>query len=161
MAPPTSPTTHPVTLAVSPDDKGGGTSAVTSSVFEPAVLEMILNLLVSGDTNADILRASLDTLFTLKWQATCWWLDLMVFTSADVSTSLSDSSDGVAIPEELRSLVLIKKLGYIVDFARIGSLTPETTMNDIVKAVTAPVKQPGYVHCFSDLSVASRDPSLR
>lgn len=140
MAPPTSPTKHPVTLAVSPDDKSGGTSAVTSSVFEPAVLEMILNLLVSGDTNADILRAGLDTLFTLKWQATCW-LDLMVFTSADVSTSLSDSSDGVAIPEELRSLVLIKKLGYIVDFARIGSLTPETTMNDIVKAVTAPVKQ--------------------
>lgn len=140
MEPPTSPTKHPVTLAVSPDDKSGGTSAVTSSVFEPAVLEMILNLLVSGDTNADILHAGLDTLFTLKWQATCW-LDLMVFTSADVSTSLSDSSDGVAIPEELRSLVLIKKLGYIVDFARIGSLTPETTMNDIVKAVTAPVKQ--------------------
>ncbi|KAI2510963.1 hypothetical protein MHU86_3435 [Fragilaria crotonensis] len=140
MAPLTSPIMHPVTLAVSPDDKGGGTSAVTSSVFEPAVLEMILSLLISGDTNADVLRASLDTLFTQKWQAKCW-LDLMVFTSADVSTSLSDTSDGVAIPEELRSLVLVKKLGYIVDFARIGLLTPETTMNDIVKAVTTPVKQ--------------------
>ena len=44
---------------------------------------------------------------------------------------------GHNIPKELKSIVVMKKLGYIVDFARIGQLTAETTMNAAVKSVVA------------------------
>ena len=58
----------------------------------------------------------------------------MVFTSSDVAAALVPSNN---IPAELTAPVIVKKLGYIVDFARIGVLTRDTTMNDIVKKVTA------------------------
>ena len=40
----------------------------------------------------------------------------------------------------------MKKLGYIVDFARIGQLTAETTMNDVVKSVVDSVNSPKATH---------------
>ena len=40
----------------------------------------------------------------------------------------------------------MKKLGYIVDFARIGQLTAETTMNDVVKSVVDSVNSPKTTH---------------
>ena len=142
MTPLTPPAMRPATPAVSPDDRVGDTF-VGRTGFEPEVLEWILDLITPNTPDSDVLRASLDTLFTQRWQATSW-LDSMVFTSADVTASLSANTDDATISEKLRSLVIIKKLGYTVDFARIGSLTPETTMNEIVKAVMTPVKQASY-----------------
>ena len=64
----------------------------------------------------------------------------MVSSSADVATAFVTTN---GIPKELTAPVIVKKLGYIVDFAQFGTLTPDSTMHDIVTRVTAS-KQRSY-----------------
>ena len=56
----------------------------------------------------------------------------MVFTSGDVATALRP---GTGVPSELSGPVIVRKLGYVVDYAQFGSLTPAMTMDDIVLSV--------------------------
>ncbi len=58
----------------------------------------------------------------------------MVFTLTDVAEAFAP---GTVIHVEATAPVIVKKLGYVVDFARIGVLTNDTTMNDIVKSVSS------------------------
>jgi hypothetical protein len=51
------------------------------------------------------------------------------------------TSNGVS--KELIALVIVNKLGYIVDYAQFGSVPPSSTMKDIVKRMTA-AKQHSY-----------------
>ena len=105
--------------------------------FEPAVLEFIVSLLAPAPSATTILRKAIDTLFAEKWQAKNW-SDLMVFTSIDVAEAFAPSQE---IPAEATAPVIVKKLGYIVDYARIGVLTETTTMNDLVRLVTSSSRQ--------------------
>ena len=108
--------------------------------FDPEILDRIVSLLAPAQKARGIVCAGIDALFSEHWQARDW-CDLMVFTSADISTALV--SNGV-VPEELTAPVIVKKLGYIVDYARFGELTESTTMTQILSAVTSPhhSKQP-------------------
>ncbi len=63
----------------------------------------------------------------------------MVFSSADVATALVTTN---GLPTERTAPVIVKKLGYIVDFSQFGTLTPDSTMNDIVMRVTASKQRP-------------------
>ena len=53
----------------------------------------------------------------------------MVFISGEVATALVPSE---GVPKELSAPVIVKKLGYVVEYARFGTLTPATTKGDIV-----------------------------
>ena len=130
-----SPSTPSTALKNPPVTPGGNLDENPTSLsrFEPEILDLIVDLLAPGAPTATVLCAGIDALFTDHWQAGNW-SDLMVFTSSDVAAALVPSNN---IPAELTAPVIVKKLGYIVDFARIGVLTRETTMNDIVKKVTA------------------------
>ena len=131
MSVPATPDTHPAAASVTP----GGYSIERSTLgerFEPSVLDLIVGLL-APDTSATVaLRTAIDAVFVDRWQATTW-ADLMVFTSTDVAAAFTPGPD---IPVEATAPVVVKKLGYVVDFARIGALTPNTTMNDIVQSVS-------------------------
>ncbi len=63
----------------------------------------------------------------------------MVFTSADVESALKPNDE---ISPELTAPVIEKKLGYIVDYARIGSLDTTLTMGEIVTRVTTSRHKP-------------------
>ena len=99
--------------------------------FEPAILDLIVGIIAPDTPNRITLREGIDALFSGHWQVSTW-ADLMVFTSGDVATALVPSE---GVPKELSAPVIVKKLGYVVDYARFGTLTPATTMNDIVSAV--------------------------
>jgi hypothetical protein len=79
------------------------------------------------------LREGIDALFSKHWQVSTWE-DLMVFTSGDVATALVPNE---GIPKEFSAPVIVKKLGYVVEYAQFGTLTSTTTMNDIVSTVTS------------------------
>ncbi len=55
-----------------------------------------------------------------------------MFTSGDVATALRP---GTGVPSELSAPVIVRKLGYVVDYAQFGTLTPAMTMDDIVSLV--------------------------
>lgn len=87
---------------------------VLADRFEPEVLDIIVGLLAPGSLDTQRLRETVDTLFAVKWKARTW-SDLMVFSSTDVTTALVP---GEGVPEDVPVPVIVKKLGYIVDFAR-------------------------------------------
>jgi hypothetical protein len=100
--------------------------------FTPAVLKLSVNLVSNDSDEHDPLASGIDALFSHHWKVFNWE-DLMVFSSADVAAALVS---GTNVPPELTAPVLIKKLGYMVDYAQFGTLSPTLTMNDIVSAVT-------------------------
>lgn len=99
--------------------------------FDRDVLGKIIGLLSLSPFLAEKIHSALDSVLTDIWKANDW-SDLMVFTSADMTAALTP---GDKLPEELTAPVIVKKLGYIVDYARVGTLTPQTSMSDIVKSV--------------------------
>jgi hypothetical protein len=96
--------------------------------FDTATLDHIAELICPGSADKEGLKKALGDLFSDKWFVS-GWADLMFFTSSDVTEALVHGTD-------LATPVIIKKLGYVVDYAGIATLTPEVTMNDIVKEVT-------------------------
>lgn len=102
--------------------------------FESAVLKLIVALLApkAADSKKEALRADINTFFTEVWNVFTWD-DLKAFSSGDVAAA-SRTKD---FPEELKSPVIRKKLGYIIDYAQYGTLKNEPTMDDIIKRVKA------------------------
>ena len=117
---------------ITPGDTQGETP-VRSVRFKPADLKLIVSLVSNDHAEYGSLTSGIDALFTLHWKVYTWD-DLMVFSSADVAAALVS---GTNIPPELTAPVIVKKLGYIVDYAHLGTLTSTLTMNDIVSSVTA------------------------
>lgn len=99
--------------------------------FEPDVLDMIVHVIGPGSPARETLKQGIDALFSDHWQVATW-SDLKVFTSTDVATALRPGS---GIPPELSAPVIVRKLGYVIDYAQLGTLTSATTMDDIVSAV--------------------------
>ena len=88
--------------------------------FKPADLKLIVSLVSHDNNEHKSLTSGIDALFSLHWKVYTWE-DLMVFTSSDVTAALIP---GTIIPPELTAPVIVKKLGYVVDYAHIGILTP-------------------------------------
>jgi hypothetical protein len=136
----TTPSSSPnKTSAVTPPsgqdkDKDTETShenPIESFRFETKILDMIVDLLTPNADATSAVRTGLDNLFSNEWDAKNW-NDLGVFSAADVNADIQ-ASDGA--PPEIKSKVIIKKLGYIIEFAHFGMLTPELTMTDVISAV--------------------------
>ena len=133
MSQPTTPSPKKAAVAVSPGDAVAEDRAVVIvDGFESGVVDRIVTLLAPTSTDVSaILSAGILTLFTKVWH-TLTWEDLLVFTSDDVVAAMGSRDD---IPAELKSPVLVKKLGYIIDYAQYGNLADDMTMIDIVKRV--------------------------
>ncbi len=102
--------------------------------FKPADLKLIVSLVSNNHEECASLTSGIDAMLLLHLKVYTGD-NLMDFSSADVATALASATN---IPPKLTALVIIKKLGCIVDYAYIGTLTPTLTMNDIVvSAVTA------------------------
>jgi hypothetical protein len=111
----------------------GATNPTESSRFELKILDMIVSLLMPSADAASAVRSGLDHLFANEWDAKSW-NDLGVFSAADVATDIQACAEA---PPDIKSKVIMKKLGYIIEYAHFGVLTPELTMNDVVSAVDA------------------------
>ncbi len=59
------------------------------------------------------------------------WEDMVVFSARNVEEEIKESKN----PGPLKSVLLHKKLGYIFEFAKYGTLDTETTMNHIVHVI--------------------------
>ena len=132
MSDPSTPTTAPGLASVTPD-ASVGEKATRLVRFAPNILDLIVDVLAPDSEIRPTLKAGIGHLFTDHWQVHTWE-DLMVFSSADVATALATAN---GVPSELNAPVIVKKLGYIIDYAQFGTLTPDSTMNDIVARVTA------------------------
>ena len=115
--------------------------------FSPGILDLIVDLVAPGTPSRDILRQGIDALLSDHWQAIVW-KDLKVFTSEDVAAALVP---GGSVPPELSKPVIVKKLGYVVDYAQFGTLSAELTMDDIIDTVKP------RVHPTSPASLARRN----
>ncbi len=90
--------------------------------------------LVSNDIEQyESLTSGIDALFSIHWKVYTWE-DLMAFSSSDVTAALIP---GTNIRPELSTPVIVKTLGYIVDYVHLRTLTPTLTMNKIVSSVSA------------------------
>jgi hypothetical protein len=76
------------------------------------------------------LKQGIEFLLNEHWRVRKWG-DLKFFSSEDVKLALVPGTS-TGMPEELLTPVIIKKLGCLVDYAHIGTLTPGLTMDDVV-----------------------------
>ena len=142
------PTTTPSPMAktADPTDPTTVDDTVQNPVklfrFEPDILKLVVDIIAPGSVYRDTLRKGVDALLSDHWHATTWG-DLKVFTAVDVATALAPGS-GIP-PEFLSAPVIVKKLGYVVDYAQFGTLTPATTMDDIVSTVKMNQRAPTTV----------------
>ena len=120
-----------VRTRITKDTEPSPENPIESSRFETKILDMIVSLLMPNADATSAVRTGLDNLFFNEGGAKNW-NNLGVFSAADVNADIQ-ARDGA--PPELKSKVIIKKLGYIIEFAHFGMLTPELTMTDVISAV--------------------------
>ena len=101
--------------------------------FDPELIRVIARLIEpTGITNDDVI-VGIETLFVTHWKVKSW-SDLRVFRAAAVDKAIFTS--GLKVPDVMTEPVVCEKLKYVVDYARVGKLTPGITMDDIVDYVT-------------------------
>jgi hypothetical protein len=99
--------------------------------FAADIRDLIVDVVAPASPARDALKQGVDALSSDHWQVMTW-SDLKVFTSGDVATALRP---GTGVPSELSALVIVRKLGFVVDNPQFGTLTPAMTMDDIVSLV--------------------------
>jgi hypothetical protein len=108
-------------MEVTPIGEGG------TKIADVAALEKILHLLMEDPD--EHLPPALEQFFTHLGVRS--WEDMVVFSAHDVEEEIKESKN----PGPLKSVLLHKKLGYIFEFAKYGTLDTETTMNHIVHVI--------------------------
>ena len=96
--------------------------------FTPELLNLFVDILDEEEADRVTLKQGIEFLLNEHWRVRKWG-DLKFFSSEDVKLALVP---GTGMPEELLTPVIIKKLGCLVDYAHIGTLTPGLTMDDVV-----------------------------
>jgi hypothetical protein len=92
-----------------------------------ALLEKILHLLMEDPD--EHLPPALEQFFTHLGVHS--WEDMVVFSAHDVEEEIKESKN----PGPLKLVLLHKKLGYMFEFAKYGTLDNEMTMNHIVHVI--------------------------
>ena len=131
----------------------GGNRPAGNQRFDPAVLDIIVELLCSRDiASGDLIRDALDALFTDHWNVRIW-MDLMVFTSAYIAMALTPKD---SLPVVVTSPVVVTQLGCNVDYACVGILFPQTTMHGIVQGLHNDNHRSTFVSGSSSLASPAR-----
>jgi hypothetical protein len=97
------------------------------------ILDLFVDILDEEEADRTKLKEGITLLFSQHWRVRKW-SDMKLFTSEDVKTALVS---GNGMPEELLAPVVVKKVGCIVDYARIGILTPDLTLDVIMSQLDA------------------------
>jgi hypothetical protein len=109
--------------------------------FDMEVMDTIVRLLEPDDhETGDILWTAIDVLFSDHWKVKKWF-DLQVFSAANVAVALTPMD---TIPAEVTAPVIVKKLGVIEDYSRVGCLFESITMQEIVKDLHAHSLKPAF-----------------
>lgn len=98
----------------------------------PEFLDLFVDILDEDDTIRDKLKQGIDRLLTETWKVRKW-NDLKFFSAADVETALVP---GNGLPDEILAPVIIKKVGCVVDYAKIGVLATDLHLDDIMSHLT-------------------------
>jgi hypothetical protein len=106
--------------------------------FDPEILDIMVTLLEPEPGTNDAVKKGLDDLFTGSWKVKRWF-DLRCFNSDDVAAMLAPDGPG---PTVLKTPVITKKLGFIIDFAELGELTRVSTMDGILRVVKEDKRSP-------------------
>jgi hypothetical protein len=109
-------------MEVTPFGEGG-----TKISDVAALLEKILHLLMADPD--ELLPLALEQFITHLGVHS--WEDMVVFSAHDVEEEIKESKN----PGPLKLVLLHKKLGYIFEFAKYGTLDTETTMNHTVHVI--------------------------
>ena len=117
-----------------------------SAALVPVDFKLMAKLIQSTPDDASALREAIEALFK-GWQVTTW-SDLSVITSEELSEHIMALEDG-DIKQKLSPLAVRKKLGYVIDYARIGTLRADLVMNDIVRAVVSSTSAAKHSVSFS------------
>ena len=115
---------------------GGGTGVETPvrlihSTSE--ILDLFVDVLDEEDTDRATLKQGIEFLLSEHWRVRKWG-DLKFFSSEDVKAALVT---GNGMPAEILTPVIVKKIGCVVDYAKIGTLTADLTLDDVVGHLTA------------------------
>lgn len=118
-------------------------------------METIVRLLEPDDEETgEILRNAIDALFSVHWKVKTWFDLQQVFTSADVAVALTPTE---TIPFDVTAPVVLKKLGLIVDYSRVGCLFDDLTMQEIVKNLHTHSLKPSFTPgCTSNPTLPAR-----
>ena len=101
--------------------------------FDPELISVIARIIDPTGTTSDDVIVGIEALFVTHWKAKSW-SDLRVFNAGEVEKAIFSS--GLQVPTIMTEPVVCKKLEYIVDYAKIGKLTPGISMDEIVDYVT-------------------------
>jgi hypothetical protein len=134
MSDPATPSPTAGVVNITPSDKTSEAPVrLVHSTSE--ILDLFVDILDKDDTNRDKLKQGVEHLLTEHWHV-CKWADMQFFTSEDVKAALVP---GHGMPaEELLAPVIVKKVGGIIDYAKIGILTADLTLDDIMGVILRP-----------------------
>jgi hypothetical protein len=102
------------------------------------IIDLFVDILDEGDTDRAKLKAGLELFINDHWNKVRKWFDIRFFTSDDVKTALVL---GNGFPEELLAPVIVKKVGCVIDYSPICILTPELTLDEVMRQLAADKKR--------------------
>ena len=102
------------------------------------IIDLFVDILDESDTDRAKLKAGLELLINDHWKVRMWF-DMRFFTSDDVKAALVPGNE---FPEELLApVIVVKKVGCVIDYSPIGTLTPELTLDEVMRQLAADRKR--------------------
>ena len=102
-----------------------------------AIIDLFVDVLDEGDADRAKLKQGLELLIIDHWKVKKWF-DMRFFSSDDVKAALVS---GNGFPEELLAPVIVKKVGCVIDYSPLGILTPELTLDEVMRQLAADRKR--------------------
>lgn len=139
MSPPATSFETPPPVRPSTEVSPGGSAQPSAVRFFDETELLVISTLVAPE-DSDTMTAALDALF--RHFGARSFVDLAVFSNEDVSKTLTLGETATLLSTSLaplRTPICLKRLGFIVDFAKhSSSLDGDTSMAEIIKMVTNP-----------------------
>lgn len=123
----------PAAQEISPDSIAAPSEAKPKVTFatDDTILSQIVDLLEtpSGDDALQALKDLFDALGITDW------VSLGVFEANDVMSFIQQTDSSTTINKHLLKPIILKRLGWIVTFARRGTLRPGISMREIMEEI--------------------------
>ena len=103
----------------------------SSSMSE--IIGLFDDLLGEAGDARDQLKQGLEMLIVDHWKVRKWF-DMRFFSSDDVKAALVPGS---TYPNELLASVIVKKVGCVIDYSPLGTLTLELTLDEVMRQLAA------------------------
>ena len=145
--PPTMRTSPSTPATAAPADSSVVTSPDQSNPRSPTrhdesssmseIIDLFVDLLDEAGAAREQLKQGLAMLIIDHWKVRKWF-DMRFFSSDDVKAELVAGSND---PNNLLAPVIIKKVGCVVDYSPLGTLTPNLTLDEVMRQLAADKKR--------------------